>query len=204
MKMNSDGTDSHPVRRGTWLLERILHDPPPPPPKVSPLKEQGLIQAATLRERIAAHAASGESCLGCHRRIDPFGLAFENFDATGAWRDAVPLGDRQEKIDIAFTLEDGSTIASLRDLKAYILDAKVEAFSRGFVESLVQYAVGRRLDPLDDLTVEAASRVFAESGYDFATLLEAVATSPSFKGIGNDSRTASSPVPDQAAIGVLP
>jgi len=204
MKMNSDGTDSHPVRRGTWLLERILHDPPPPPPKVTPLKEQGLIQAATLRERIAAHAASGESCLGCHRRIDPFGLAFENFDAMGAWRDAVPLGDRQEKIDIAFTLEDGSTIASLRDLKAYILDAKVEAFSRGFVESLVQYAVGRRLDPLDDLTVEAARRVFAESGYDFATLLEAVATSPSFKGIGNDSRTASSPVPDQAAIGVLP
>jgi len=204
MKMNSDGTDSHPVRRGTWLLERILHDPPPPPPKVTLLKEQGLIQATTLRERIAAHAASGDSCLGCHRRIDPFGLAFENFDATGAWRDTVPLGDRQEKIEIAFTLEDGSTIENLRDLKAYILDAKVEAFSRGFVESLVQYAVGRRLDPLDDLTVEAARRVFAESGYDFAALVEVVATSPSFKGIGKDSPTASSPVPDRATIGALP
>ena len=204
MKMNSDGTDSHPVRRGTWLLERILHDPPPPPPKVTPLEEQGLIRAATLRERIAAHAASGDSCLGCHRRIDPFGLAFENFDATGAWRDAVALGDRQEKIDITFTLEDGTAITSLRDLKAYILDAKVEAFSRGFVESLVQYAVGRRLDPLDDLTVEAARRAFVDSGYDFAALLEAVATSASFKGGGADSRTASSPAPDQATVGALP
>ena len=188
MKMNSDGTDSHPVRRGTWLLERILHDPPPPPPKVTPLKEQGLIKATTLRERIAEHARSGEACMGCHRRIDPFGLAFENFDATGAWRDAVSLGDRQEKVDIAFQLEEGRKIASLRELKAYILDTKVEAFSRGFVESLVQYAVGRSLDPLDDLTVEKARRVFADSRYDFAALLKAVAISPSFKGIDKDSR----------------
>ena len=126
--------------------------------------------------------------MGCHRRIDPFGLAFENFDATGAWRDAVSLGDRQEKVDIAFQLEEGRKIASLRELKAYILDTKVEAFSRGFVESLVQYAVGRSLDPLDDLTVEKARRVFADSRYDFAALLKAVATSPSFKGIDKDSR----------------
>jgi mono/diheme cytochrome c family protein len=183
MKMNSDGTDSHPVRRGTWLLERILHDPPPPPPKVTPLKEQGLIKATTLRERIAEHARSGDSCMGCHRRIDPFGLAFENFDATGAWRDAVSLGEKQEKVDIAFKLEDGRTIGSLRELKTYILETKAEAFSHGFVESLLQYAIGRRLDPLDDLTVDAARRVFASSGYDFAALLKAVATSPSFKGI---------------------
>jgi hypothetical protein len=187
LKMNSDGTDSHPIRRGTWLLERILYDPPPPPPKVTPLKEQGLIKATTLRERIAAHAASGDSCMGCHRRIDPFGLAFENFDATGAWRDAVMLGHQQQKVDIAFELEDGRRIASLRDLKAYILESRVEAFSRGFVESLVQYAVGRRLDPLDDLTVAAAHRALTDSGYDFSALLRAIATSPSFQGIGTTS-----------------
>jgi hypothetical protein len=114
-------------------------------------------------------------------------LAFENFDATGAWRDAVMLGHQQQKVDIAFELEDGRRIASLRDLKAYILESRVEAFSRGFVESLVQYAVGRRLDPLDDLTVAAAHRALTDSGYDFSALLRAIATSPSFQGIGTTS-----------------
>jgi len=183
MKMNSDGVDSHPIRRGTWLLERILHDPPPPPPKVTLLKEQRVSQATTLRERIEEHARSGEACMRCHRRIDPFGLAFENFDATGAWREMVSLGERQERVSVSFKLEDGRTVASLRDLKSYILDEKIEAFSRGFVMGLVQYAVGRRLDPLDDLAVDAAQRAFASSGYDFTALLRAVATSPSFRDV---------------------
>jgi cytochrome c553 len=183
MKMNSDGADSHPVRRGTWVLERILFDPPPPPPKVTPLEEKGIIKAASLRERIAEHARSSGSCIACHRRIDPFGLAFENFDAAGGWRDAVPAGDAQEPVTIASTLADGAVITSLADLKRYILERRLDAFTRGFVEGLVQYAAGRRLDLADERSVERARRAFVDAGYDFKTLVQAVATSASFTGL---------------------
>jgi cytochrome c553 len=183
MKMNSDGADSHPVRRGTWVLERILFDPPPPPPKVTPLEEQGIIKAASLRERIAEHARSSGSCIACHRRIDPFGLAFENFDAAGGWRDDVPAGDGQEPVTIEGTLADGTVIASLADLKTYILERRLDAFARGFVEGLVQYAAGRRLDLADERSVELARRAFIAAGYDFRALVQAVATSASFTGL---------------------
>jgi hypothetical protein len=183
MKMNSDGADSHPVRRGTWVLERILFDPPPPPPKVTPLEEQGIIKAASLRERIAEHARSSGSCIACHRRIDPFGLAFENFDAAGGWRDAVPAGEKQEPVKIESTLADGTVIASLTDLKRYILEQRLDAFTRGFVEGLVQYAAGRRLDLADERSVEQARLAFVDARYDFKALVQAVATSPSFTGL---------------------
>ena len=183
MKMNSDGADSHPVRRGTWVLERILFDPPPPPPKVTPLEEQGIIKAASLRERIAEHARSSGSCIACHRRIDPFGLAFENFDAAGGWRDAVPAGEKQEPVKIESTLADGTVIASLADLKRYIVERRLDAFTRGFVEGLVQYAAGRRLDLADERAVERAQRAFVDAGYDFRALVQAVATSASFTGL---------------------
>ena len=183
MKMNSDGADSHPVRRGTWVLERILFDPPPPPPKVTPLEEKGIIKAASLRERIAAHARSSGSCVACHRRIDPFGLAFENFDAAGGWRDAVPAGAAEEPVKIDSTLADGTVIAGLADLKRYILDRRLDAFTHGFVESVVQYAVGRRLDLADERSVAQATRAFVDARYDFQALVQAVAASPSFTGL---------------------
>ncbi len=181
MKMNSDGADSHPVRRGTWVLERILFDPPPPPPKLTPLKEQGLIKAKTLRERIAEHAQSSSSCVSCHRRIDPFGLAFENFDAVGGWRDTVQAGDQQQPVELSLVL-DGEVIASPDDLKVYILNRRIDAFSRGFAENLLQYAVGRQLDLLDEESVEQAQRAFVAANYDFKVLVRAVVASESFRG----------------------
>lgn len=185
MKMNSDGSDSHPIRRGVWVMDRILFDPPPPPPKLSSLKEEGLIKAKTLRERIAEHAKTNSACLNCHLRIDPLGLSFENFDAVGSWRDSIMIENKTAKVDIKFTLEDGKKIDSLRDLKTYILKHRVDDFSRGFVESTMKYALGRNLDLLDNDSVEKVHQVFVQSNYDFKSLLKAIAISASFKGDQN-------------------
>ena len=183
MKMNSDGTDSHPIRRGTWVLDRILFDPPPPPPKMTPLKEQGLIRAKTLRERIAEHAETTSSCVNCHRRIDPFGLAFENFDAVGGWRDSVQVGDEQQPVEVSLKLADGAVIDNPNDLKAYILKRRIDEFSHGFVKIQLQYAVGRQLDLLDDESVERVRQAFVAASYDFKSLVQAVAASESFYGV---------------------
>ena len=90
LAMNSDGADSHPLKRGIWLLKRILQDPPPPPPANVPkvdLTDPRILEM-TLKERIADHR-SKPACISCHSRIDPWGIAFENYDALGAWRTSV-------------------------------------------------------------------------------------------------------------------
>ncbi|MBM4077207.1 MAG: DUF1588 domain-containing protein, partial [Planctomycetes bacterium] len=181
MKMNSDGADSHPIRRGVWVLERILFNPPPPPPKVTPLKEQGLIKAKSLRERIDEHARSSSSCVNCHARIDPFGLAFENFDAVGAWRDTVLVGDQQQPVELSLKLADGTVIQSSDDLKTYILTQRIDVFTHGFVEGLLQYATGRQPDLADDESIENSWKMFAAAGYDFKILVQAIAASESFR-----------------------
>ena len=84
---------------------------------------------------------------------------------------------------IESTLADGTTIASLADLKRYILERRLDAFIRGFVEGLVQYAAGRRLDLADERSVERAQRAFVDAGYDFKVLVQSVAASASFTGL---------------------
>jgi hypothetical protein len=95
----------------------------------------------------------------------------------------VPAGDKQETVKIESTLADGTVIGSLADLKRYILGRRLDAFTRGFVEGLVQYAAGRRLDLADERSVERARRAFVDAGYDFKALVQAVATSASFTGL---------------------
>lgn len=118
--------------------------------------------------------------MSCHRRIDPFGLAFENFDAVGGWRETVQAEDGQQPVDISLAL-DGKAIDSPNDLKRYILNHRLDAFAQGFVKNLLQYAVGRQLDLLDDDSVERAQRAFVNANYDFKVLVQAVAASESFR-----------------------
>ena len=86
LAMNSDGKDSHPLKRGIWLLENLLHDPPPPPPPAVPeidLTDPEILKLS-LKERMEDHR-NDPACISCHARIDPWGIAFENFDMVGRW-----------------------------------------------------------------------------------------------------------------------
>ena len=87
LAMNSSGDDSHPLKRGVWLLESLLNDPPPPPPPAVPEIDLADPEIAkmTLKERIEDHR-NHAACMSCHAKIDPWGIAFENYDALGRWR----------------------------------------------------------------------------------------------------------------------
>ena len=87
LAMNSDGKDSHPLKRGIWMLESLLNDPPPPPPPAVPEIDLADPEIAklTLKQRIENHRDHA-ACMSCHAKIDPWGIAFENFDAVGSWR----------------------------------------------------------------------------------------------------------------------
>src|SRR4029453_15473068 len=84
--VTSNANRTAPVIRGKWILENLLGSPPPlPPPDVPPLEEKATQTAGAVRERIEQHRAN-PACAGCHKIMDPIGLALENFDGIGRWR----------------------------------------------------------------------------------------------------------------------
>lgn len=88
LTLNSSGDDTHPIKRGVWVLERLLGDPPPPPPPAVPTlaEESQDGDRQSLKEKLEAHRQQA-ACMGCHKKIDPWGVAFENYDGVGKWRD---------------------------------------------------------------------------------------------------------------------
>jgi hypothetical protein len=177
LTLTSNTTRTSPVKRGLFVLEQILGTPPPPPPADIPPLEQSPVHGenATLREQLAAHVAN-PSCAACHNRLDPLGLAFEHFDAIGRWRE----NEGGRPVDATGTLPGGIDFNGSAELKQILL-------SRGdqFVETLsgkvMMYALGRGLEPFDRPAVNAIARSVKEQNNGFASLIEAVVMSETFR-----------------------
>ena len=86
LTLTSNPTRTSPVKRGKWILDNILGTPPPDPPaNIPPLDSESELRG-TIREKLEQHRAD-PNCAACHALMDPIGLAFENFDAIGRWRE---------------------------------------------------------------------------------------------------------------------
>lgn len=142
LAINSDGKDSHPVKRGVWLLQRVLHDPPPPPPPNVPevdLTDPEILKM-TLKERIVNHR-NHPACTSCHTRIDPWGIAFENYDALGVFRTQI----QNRPVDATSELFNHQTLAGVEGLKHYLLTDRQDQFARALTHKMTAYALGRPL-----------------------------------------------------------
>ncbi len=161
LTMNSDGKDSHPLKRGVWMLERILHDPPPPPPPNVPevdLTDPEILKM-TLKERIADHR-NKPACRSCHSRIDPWGIAFENYDALGAFRTRV----KNKPVDATAELFNKQTLAGMDGLKRYLLTDRQDQFAYAMVHKMTAYALGRPLAFGNYAEIENLTAEFRKSG----------------------------------------
>jgi len=178
MTATANGFDTSPVVRGVWLLEAILGTPPaPPPPDVQPLSPD-LRHAKTIREQLAAHRAQ-ETCAACHRRIDPFGFPFENFDELGLWRTRYRDGG-QQAIDPSADLPDGTRVADIAGLKR-ALAAREASIVRHLAECLLAYGSGRRLEATDRAEIDRVVDDIAPSGNRLRDLVRRVVSSRVFR-----------------------
>ncbi len=142
--VTSHADRTSPVVRGKWILENLLGTPPPPPPaEVPPFPETTAANAADdARSGMEEHRAN-PVCASCHKLMDPMGLALENFDAVGAWRDR----DGGSPIDASGVLADGTTVRRRRStLRPALLQAARRA-GETITEKLMTYALGRGLEP---------------------------------------------------------
>jgi mono/diheme cytochrome c family protein len=173
----SYATRTSPVLRGKWVLETLLAAPPPaPPPNVPQLKEDTEAAALSMRERMAQHRTN-PSCASCHARMDPIGLALENFDAVGRWR---TKGDDGGALDTAGTLIDGTAFNGPAGLRAALL-RRPELFVGAVAEKLLTYAIGRGLTASDGPAVRAIVREAAQNDSRFSSLVWGIVNSVPFR-----------------------
>jgi hypothetical protein len=167
----SDGRESNPVKRGAWLARRIVAEPPDdPPPNVPALKEDA--SGLTLRQRIEQHRNQA-GCRQCHTKIDPWGVAFEEFDAGGRLK----MG----KIDAHSQLPDKTEVAGMADLKRYLAQDREDQVAFSVLKHLTTYATGRTLtyQELNHLKQDARLKL-KPTGYRMKDMLHYVVQSKPF------------------------
>ena len=173
-----------PVLRGQWILNNLLGSPPPPPPPNVPrLDDEANADVLSMRERMAAHRAN-PACAGCHARMDPLGLALENFDATGKWRAGERLGLADltlKPIDANGQLTDGTTFDGIAGLKRVIVQDHSEEFVYTMTEKLLTYALGRGTEWYDAPVLRNAVRTARKGDYHFSTLVLSLVKSAPFQ-----------------------
>jgi len=169
-----------PVLRGKWVMEVLLASPPPPPPPNVPSLDDSVKSNAggkllSTRERMEEHRKN-PACNSCHRVIDPLGLALENFDATGAWR----ARDNGVTIDANGDLYDGTRMEGPAGLRAALLRHS-DLIKLSFTESLMTYALGRRVEPFDLPTVRRIVADAGRQGDRLSAFILGVVKSPAFQ-----------------------
>ncbi|MCA9194872.1 MAG: DUF1592 domain-containing protein [Planctomycetales bacterium] len=178
LALNSDGRDSHPIKRGIWVLERLLDDPPPPPPPTVPRIDLADPEIAklSLKQRLANHRDQA-ACRSCHQKIDPWGIVLEHYDAIGGWRNSANGHD----VDATAVLFNNQELSGADSLKRYLLLERQDQFIRTFVGKLTTYAVGRSLSFADRVQLEEIASKVRSQGDGLATTVWAIVESPLFQ-----------------------
>jgi len=201
---NSDGMNSHAILRGVWLADVILHDPPPDPPANVPPLDENIpgFNKMTLNQKLFAHR-DNEACRSCHRKIDPWGIPFEGFDASGLRRTKVlvisrasdspkdqtkgrkktkkPVFDKSYlEIERKSTLPDGVEVDGIEKLKEYLINHRKRDFAKGLVERILAYGLSRDLDFHDEELVDELVDHFKGSHYSVPELIEEIVSSETF------------------------
>ena len=175
---NSPGLRTSPVKRGYWVVRRLLGENiPPPPPAVPELpKDEAKLGDLSLPQLLARHR-DNKACAGCHQRFDAIGLAFEGYG---------PIGERRDKdlgghpVNTKATFPDGSEGTGLDGLRRYLHQKRESQFVENLCRKLLAYALGRSLVPADKATLTKMRERLATDDYRFASLVEAIVTSPQF------------------------
>ncbi len=178
LAMNSDGKDSHPLKRGIWMLECLLDDPPPPPPPAVPEIDLADPEIAklTLKERIENHRDQ-PACISCHQKIDPWGIAFENFDALGSWRSEIS----GKPVDASAELFNGQELNGMDGLKRFLLLHRQDQFVRATVHKMTTFALGRPLSFSDRSDVDEIAAKVRKRGDGLATIVNQIVLSELFR-----------------------
>lgn len=180
----ADGTRTLPLRRASWVLRELLNDPPNnPPPNAGEIQPNTAGKTLTVRQRLDLHRRDA-ICASCHAKLDPYGLALENYDAIGKWRDRFNgegfRGAAGPKLDVSGQLADGTKFTTLEKYKAALLKDK-DRFARALSVKLLTYALGRPVGYTDRQVIETLVTALRKDEYRLQTLIQGIVVSEPFR-----------------------
>jgi len=193
LKITANGTNTSPVIRGAYVLDRIMGMPPKPPPPDAGSIEPDTRGSTTIRQQLARHRQI-ESCGSCHIKIDPLGFSLENFDVIGGWREyyrstgngkPVEIDGKKMRwlqgpaIDAGDVMADGRKIGNVDELKQILLDDS-DVFGRALTIRLLTYGTGGQVEAVDQREVTAILNQAKARKWGFRSLLHEIVTSPLF------------------------
>jgi hypothetical protein len=160
------------------MLERLLDDPPPPPPAAVPVIDLAdpAIAKMTLKQQLENHR-NAAACMSCHVKIDPWGIALENYDAVGSWRTEV----QGQPVDAVGVLFNGQRLDGMDGLKRFLLENRQDQFVRAMVSKLLTFALGRPLAFGDRAAIDEIATEARRRGDGLATMVTTIATSTLFR-----------------------
>jgi mono/diheme cytochrome c family protein len=175
---NAPGLRTSPVKRGYWVVHRLLGEYiPAPPPNVPVLPtDETKLGDLTLRQTMEQHRAN-PACASCHAKFDSFGLVFEGYGPVGETRDHDLAGRR---VETGATFPDGSAGAGLDGLRAFMRARGQTQFVDNLCRELLVYALGRSLLPSDEPLLAAMRKHLASGDYKFGALVQDIVTSRQF------------------------
>lgn len=175
LTLTSNPTRTSPVKRGKWILENLLAQPPPPAPaEVMSLEQQQL--TGSLRTQMEQHRRD-PVCAACHDQMDPLGFALENYDAVGRWRDA----DGEGVIDASGQLPAGDVFSGAGELAEILANQRQSEFIRCITEKMLTYALGRGLRYEDQCAVQQIVRRLSDHDYRARELVDGIIDSRPFR-----------------------
>ena len=180
LTLTSVADRTSPVLRGKWVMDVLFGTPPPPPPPNVPGLDETVKpteggKMLSTRQRMEEHRKN-PTCAGCHRFIDPLGLALDNFDVTGAWR----IKDNEVPVDVVGDLYDGTKIDGPAGLRQALMRHQ-DMVLRSFAENLLTYALGRRVEYGDMPAVRAIVNAAAKNDNKFSSFVLGVVNSAAFR-----------------------
>ena len=198
LKLTTNSSYTSPVKRGAWILERIIGKPPSPPPPDVKAVEPDIRGATTIREQLDKHKNLAV-CASCHVHIDPPGFSLENFDVVGGWRERYRVKQGGEKgtdyaelarfpgrkvwlakpVQAGGSTAEGQRFENIDDYKQLVLNDP-DQLTRNLVEKLIVYSTGAEIDFADRSVVEQIVRDLKAQKYGFRSLVHAVIQSPIF------------------------
>ncbi len=175
---NAPGLRTSPVKRGYWVVRRLLgeHIPAPPPDVPELPADEAEAGELTLRQALEKHRED-PNCAACHARFDSFGLVFEGYGPIGELRTA-DLGGRPVETHAEFP--GGGEGSDLADLKNYLRESRQPDFIGNLNRKLLSYGLGRSLIPSDDATLRTMRDRLSAEDHRFSALVVTIVTSPRF------------------------
>jgi len=197
--VTSNPTRTSPVKRGLFILDNVLGLPtPPPPPNIPNLEDSDKPtdgRQPTLREVLATHR-NKPLCASCHNRMDPLGLALENFNALGMWRET----ERKQPIDAAGKLVTGEEFHDIREVKRALATGHRLDFYRCLTEKMLTYALGRGMEYYDTETVDQIVDNLQKNDGHFSALLSGIIDSAPFQKRRNISSMRAAAQPSEQVV----